>query len=189
VFQDSRTPGRPVYFSEMIVRRGSPVGSFLDLRGGSWAYNDPCSLSGYYSLLEKLGRLGEDEGFFKRVVYSGSHLNSMEMVVRGDIDAAAIDSNVLKIKLKSSPELGEQLRVLESWGPFPVQPIVLRSDLHPDLKDRLHAGLLTINADPRTSPTLARFGLERFAPVTYEHYAPEEQALRKCERAYGSWLG
>lgn len=54
VFQDSRTPRRPVYFSEMIVCRESPVGSFLDLRGRSWVYNEPCSLSGYYTLLKKL---------------------------------------------------------------------------------------------------------------------------------------
>jgi phosphonate transport system substrate-binding protein len=32
VFQDSRTPGRPVYFSDVIVRRESPARSFLGLR-------------------------------------------------------------------------------------------------------------------------------------------------------------
>jgi hypothetical protein len=33
-------------------------------------------------------------------------------------------------------------------------------------------------------PALAeRFGLLRFAPITYEYYAPEEQALREYERA------
>jgi len=31
----------------------------------------------------------------------------------------------------------------------------------------------------------ARFGLERFTPVTYEHYASEEKALRECEVALG----
>ena len=29
----------------------------LDLRGGRWAYNDPCSLSGYFSVLEALARI------------------------------------------------------------------------------------------------------------------------------------
>ncbi len=41
------------------------------------------------------------------------------MICRDETDAAAIDSNVLRIKLKSSPELGKRLRVIESWGPFP----------------------------------------------------------------------
>jgi len=89
VFQDSRTPGRPVCFSERIVHRESPVRSFLDLRGSSWAYNDPCSLSGYYNVLKKLAEMGEDERFFDRVCCSESHLNSMEMGARGEVALSA----------------------------------------------------------------------------------------------------
>ena len=188
VFGDGRAQGRPVYFSEVVVRRESSARSFLDLWGSSWAYNDPCSLSGYYNLLKKLAEIGEDGGFFDRVRCSGSHLESMQMICRGEADAAAIDSNVLRIKLKSSPELGERLRVIESWGPFPIQPVVIRSGLDGELKEHLRAILLSIGATLHVSPTLAGFGLERFAPVTYEHYAPEEQALRKCERALGTRL-
>jgi len=185
VFGDERAAGRPVYFSEVVVRRDSPVRSFLDLRGCSWAYNDPCSLSGFFNMLKKLADMGEDGEFFGRVCCSDSHSNSMDLISRGEMDAAAIDSNVLRIKLKSSPELGERLRVIESWGPFPIQPVVIRSGLHPELKDRLRSELLALDVNPHVSPTLAGFGLERFAPVDYEHYAPEEQALRKCERALG----
>ncbi|CAA9456887.1 MAG: ABC transporter, substrate-binding protein (cluster 12, methionine/phosphonates), partial [uncultured Rubrobacteraceae bacterium] len=126
----------------------------------------------------------EDGGFFGRLCCSGSHLNSMEMVAGGEVDAAAIDSNVLRIKLRSAPELRGRLRVIETWGPFPIQPVVLRSGLHPELKKRLRATFLSIDG-ATVPPTLARFGLERFAPVTYEHYAPEERALRECERALG----
>jgi ABC-type phosphate/phosphonate transport system substrate-binding protein len=66
--------------------------------------------------------------------------------------------------------------------------VVIRSDLDGELKERLSAVLLSIGADPHVSPALAGFGLERFAPVTYEHYGPEEQALQKCERALGTRL-
>lgn len=179
VFQDGRAPGRAVYFSEVIVRRECPARSFHELRGRSWAYNDPCSLSGYHNLLKKLAEMGEDEGFFDRVCRSGSHLSSMAMVVGGEVDATAVDSNVMRIALRSDPQLSERLRVVESWGPFPIQPVVLRSDLNSKLKDHVRAALLSI--DPSTSPVLAGFGLERFAPVTYEHYASEERVLRKCE--------
>jgi ABC-type phosphate/phosphonate transport system substrate-binding protein len=120
VFGDVRAKGQPVYFSEVVARRERPAASFLDFRGCSWAYNDPCSLSGYYNSLKKLAKIGEDGRFFGRVVCSGSHLNSMEMVVRGEVDAAAIDSNLLRMKLGSSLELRERLRVIETWGPFPA---------------------------------------------------------------------
>jgi len=179
VFRDGRARGLPVYFSEVIVRRESSVRTFSELRGRSWAYNDPCSLSGYHNLLKKLAEMGEDSRFFDQVRCSESHSNSIEMVACGEVDAAAIDSNVLKIRLESEPELGERLRIIESWGPFPIQPVVLRSHLDPELKDRLCAGLLTLST--ALPPVLAGFGLERFSPITYEHYASEEQALRKCE--------
>ena len=94
-------------------------------------------------------------------------------ICRGDTHAAAVDSNVLRIKLKSSLGLWERLRVIESWGPFPIQPVVIRSGLDGDLKERLRNILLSLGTDPHVSPTLAGFGLERFAPVPYEHYAPE----------------
>ena len=188
VFGDVRSPGQPVYFSEVVVRRESPARSFLDLRGSSWAYNDPCSLSGYYNLLKKLAEMSEYGGFFGRLCCSGSHLESMRMICRGEAEAAAVDSNVLRIKLKSSPELGERLRVIESWGPFPIQPVVVRSDLPTELKVRLHAALLAIGLDGEVPPTLAAFGLERFAPSTYDRYAAEERAMRECERTLGSWL-
>ncbi len=188
VFTDVRTRGQPVYFSEVVVRRESPVRSFLKLRDCSWAYNDPCSLSGYYNWLKKLAEMGEDGSFFCQVLCSGSHLSSMEMVVRGEVDAAIIDSNVLRIKLESSPELRGRLRVIETWGPFPIQPVVLRSALPQELKNRLLAALLSIGLHPSASPTLAGFGLSRFVPVTYDHYAPEEQVLRGCERALAARL-
>jgi phosphonate transport system substrate-binding protein len=185
VFRDDRAPGRPVYFSELVVPRDSTARTFLDLRGHSWAYNDPCSLSGYYNLLKKLADTGKDGNFFGRTYCSGSHLNSMKMVAGGEVDAAVIDSNVMRIKLRSTPELRERLKVIETWGPFPIQPVVLRSGLHPELKNGLRAALLVIGENAPAPPALAEFGLERFAPVTYEHYAPEGVALRRCERALG----
>lgn len=185
VFRDGRASGEPVYYSELVVRQESTADSFLDLRGRSWAYNDPCSLSGYYNLLKKLAEIGEDLGFFSRARCSGSHLGSMEMVVRGEVDAAIIDSNVLRIKLHSDPELGDRLRVIETWGPFPIQPVVLRSNLSTPLAESLCVALLAIGESSPVPSVLADFGLERFAPVTYGHYAEERLVLRSCEHALG----
>ena len=59
VLRGERYGGRPIYFSDVIVHRDSPYRSFLDLRGRSWAYNEPLSQSGYgitrYHLLEHRG--------------------------------------------------------------------------------------------------------------------------------------
>ncbi len=173
VFGDERTSGRPVYFCDVVVRRDGPIWSFAELRGRSWAFNDRCSLSGYYSLLSQLAKMGTDERFFGRVCRSGSHLNSIESVVRGEADAAAIDSNVLSMRLREVPSLREKLRVIESWGPFPIQPVVVRSGLPKELKERVRASLLMIDADPRTRRALSGFDLKRFVPVSDKDYSPD----------------
>ena len=54
--------------------------SFLDLRGRSWAYNEPLSHSGYGITRYHLVELGETHGFFSEVVEAGFHEESMRMV-------------------------------------------------------------------------------------------------------------
>jgi ABC-type phosphate/phosphonate transport system substrate-binding protein len=91
VFRDRRAAGRPVYFSEVVVRSDHSAREFADLAGSVWGYNDECSLSGYFSALQKLSELGCDGSFFGRRVRTGSHLESVEAVLSGAIDGAAID--------------------------------------------------------------------------------------------------
>ena len=170
VFDDERNAGRPVYFCDVIVRDDAPIQTFSDLRGSAWAYNDKSSLSGYYGLLDKLAASGKDENFFGSVTCSGSHLNSIQAVLQGQADAAAIDSNVLRIRLRETPTLRNTLRVIESWGPYPIQPIVVNPNLHPNLKDQLRAAFFATNNNDRTRRMLQRFGLSHFVAVDHKIY-------------------
>ena len=174
VFDDERNLGSPVYFCDVVVRDEAPIHAFSELEGGSWTYNDACSLSGYYSLLNKLAESGTDESFFDSITCSGSHLNSMETVLRGGADAAAIDSNVLRIRLREAPALRERLRVIDSWGPFPIQPVVVSSTLHPGLKQRLRTAFLTTERDQRTHRILSGYGLSHFVAVGREDYSLDD---------------
>ena len=46
------------------------------------------------------------------------------MVAAGEVDAAAIDSQVLAIELRDHPALAAELRVIEVLGPSTIQPVV-----------------------------------------------------------------
>src|ERR671916_2165691 len=100
VFADERAHGAPVYFCDVIVRRGSPARSFWDLEGGVWAFNDPCSLSGHGGIAARLGSPEAAGAFFGRTIRSGSHPASARLVAGGEAGAASIDSNVLRILLE-----------------------------------------------------------------------------------------
>ena len=189
VFRDGRMPGQPAYFSEVIVHRENPVRSFLGLRGCSWAYNDVCSLSGYYNLLKKLAEMNEDGSFFGRMCCSESHLNSIELVARGEVDAAAIDSNVLRIKLRSgSPRATAHHRVLGTvpdptrGAPLEPPPGTEESSARGVANDR--RGSLRINHVRRIRPGAIRarylraLRLRRASPAGVRTRAGSLAALR-----------
>ncbi len=134
---DPRAKGQPVYFADVVVRADSQVRMFDELRGTRWAYNDRNSRSGWFSMLERAGS-GE---FFGELLHAGSHLNSLEFVSDGRADAAAIDSNVLALHSR------EDLRVIESWGPFPIQPSIIRRALPAAEKQRIARALLSIKRE------------------------------------------
>jgi phosphonate transport system substrate-binding protein len=105
VMAAARYGNRPVYFSDVVVRADSPFHSFDDLRGASWAYNEPGSHSGHNVTRYYLAARGHARGYFGRVVGSGAHQKSLRMILNGEIDASAIDSTVLETELRHRPEL------------------------------------------------------------------------------------
>lgn len=183
VLQGARFGGRPIYFSDVVVRRDAPFHSFADLRGRSWAYNDPDSHSGYNVVRATLVRRGETNGFFSRVVQSGYHQRSLEMVAAGDVDGATIDCQVLAIEQRERPELAGQVKVIDSLGPSTVQPIVMAGRLPASLKQEARAALLELHADPRAREVLAFGFIERLAPVADRDYDDIRHMLADCEQA------
>jgi phosphonate transport system substrate-binding protein len=178
-----RYGGRPVYFSDVIVRRDSPFDSFTDLRGRSWAYNEPLSQSGYGITRYHLVRRGETNGFFGAVVEAGWHQRAINLVCSGAVDASAIDSHVLEVALRDDPELVGRLRVIDTLGPSPIQPVVAADRLPQRLRAELRAVLLGLAAEEEARPHLARALVEGFAPVTDATYDPIRAMLAAAERA------
>lgn len=186
VFDDDRTGDEPVYFSDVIALSESLARTFEDLVRGTWAYNDECSLSGYYSLLKRFAELDADDEAVS-LLRSGSHLGSIELVVSGQAAAAAIDSNVLALRLARDPGLRARLRVIESLGPYPIQPIVVRSHLDPRVKTEIRDCLLSWSSIAAGREELSSLGLKRFSSVDEDHYAPERAAMEvRAEQQFSS---
>jgi phosphonate transport system substrate-binding protein len=174
VFADPRAAGRPVYFSDVVVNVGHPALRFEELRGSIWSYNDRYSRSGWQNMLAKLleiGHAGAPDAFFRRLVQAGSHVRSLELVAAGQADAAAIDSNTLRLaRRRNLPGIGG-LRVLETWGPMPIQPLLVRAGLSASLRDRIAGILLRLHEEEGLRDALEAFGVQRFAEVDEAEYA------------------
>jgi phosphonate transport system substrate-binding protein len=164
VLVGDRYAGRPVYYSDVIVRRDSPISCLEELRGCSWAYNEPASHSGHTVTLYSLVRMGARPGFFARVVEAGFHQRAIRLIHSGALDAAAIDSQVLAVELRDHPDL-IGLRVVGAFGPSTIQPVVAASRLPGRLKDQVRGLLVELGDDPTARPVLAYGFIQRFAAV------------------------
>ena len=178
-----RYGGRPVYFSDVIVKRDSLFRSFLDLRGHSWAYNEPLSHSGYGITRYHLVQLGETAGFFGEVIEAGFHEEAVRAVANGEIDGSAIDSQVLEIALRDDPQLAAKVRVVEALGPSTIQPVAVSRRVPADLRKAICDVLMTLADDPVLREDLAAGLVERFTPVDASSYDDIRMMLDACERA------
>ena len=183
VVRGDRYAGRPIYFSDVIVHRDSPVRAIADLRGRSWAYNDPDSHSGFNLTRHYLLTIGETHGFFGQVVEAGFHQHAMRMVTAGEVDAAAIDSQVLAIELRDHPDLAKEIRVIGVLGPSTIQPVVAARHLAGDVKAAVRSVLLRLGDDRAARPELERGLVDRFVPVTDKDYDDIREMLLAAERA------
>jgi len=165
VMQGARYEGRPIYFSDVVVRRDSPFESFADLRGATWSYNEPSSQSGYNLIRCHLARLGERSGYFGRVVEAGAHQMSLQMVLSGAVDASAIDSIVLELELKLRPDLAPLLRVVETLGPSTIPPAVVSTRVPPPIRRRLREALLRMHEDEAGYHILEAGMVARFVEI------------------------
>ncbi|BCX05106.1 MAG: hypothetical protein KatS3mg053_3044 [Candidatus Roseilinea sp.] len=181
VFAAPRYQDRPIYFSDVIVRRDSAYGSFADLRGARWAYNNHGSHSGYEVVRYYLARIGLNGDFFGQVIISGAHQRSVEMILSGQADAAAIDSTVLELMFAREPALSERLRVIEVLGPSSQPPWVIGRRVPATLRRTLRETLIHMHEDAEGRVILARHGVARFAPVTDADYDDVRQMLRVAD--------
>jgi phosphonate transport system substrate-binding protein len=170
VLAGERYGGRQVYYSDVIVRRDSPITCLEELEGRSWAYNEPASHSGHTVTLYCLVRMGARPGFFGRVVEAGFHQRAVRLVAAGTVDAAAIDSQVLAIEFRDHPELADGLRVIGAFGPSTIQPVVAARRLPDRLKDQIRELLVGLGDDPTARAALDHGFIERFALVNDAAY-------------------
>lgn len=84
---------------------------------------------------------------------------------------------LLSLLWRARPELRKRLRVIETWGPYPIQPVVLRSELFEDVGAKVTRTLLGLHADRSARAELFPFGLVRCVPIDEALYEDERRAL------------
>jgi len=180
--QGPRYYRQPIYFSDIVVRRRSRFETFDDLRGAAWAYNEPRSHSGFNIVRAYLGGKGETDGFFREGVESGAHSASLELVLNGGVEVAAIDSTALEWFTARQPNLMDKIRVLATLGPSPIPPWVILKSVPENLRTVLRALLLRMNKEACGRAVLALGSLECLVSARDSDYDPIRRMAETAER-------
>ena len=183
VLEGERYGGKPIYFSDVIVNKGSDAASFMDLRGRSWCFNEPLSQSGYGITRYHLASIGETDGFFSQVVEAGFHETSVRLVAEGVIDASAIDSQVLTIEMRQNPEVTDNLKVIDALGPSTIQPVAVSKRFDHDFRDELRRALLQFHDTSEGREVLKLGAVERWVSVGPSDYDDIRRMVTVCEQA------
>ena len=181
VLQGDRYRDHPIYFSDVIVKRDSSFNNFEALRGRRWAFNEPLSQSGYGIVRQKLIEMGETDGFFGEVIESGYHQRSIRLVQTGEVDASAIDTQVLGVAMRKHPQLQEKIRVIDALGPSTIQPVVASGSLPASLRADLAAVLKQMGDDPAARSALDQGLVRRFEAVDEGSYSDIREMVRTAE--------
>src|SRR5262249_39170970 len=165
----ARYAGRPVHFTDFIVRADGPYKSLADTFGGRIAYSTEHSHSGYNApRFHLLGyRTAARPTFYREVI--GPFIRQMpclDAVVDGRADVAAIDGYGFELLAKHPPEVAGRVRVVESTIAAPSAPLVAAPVIDAATRERLAAALLSAHEAAEIRSTLAELLLTRFVAVT-----------------------
>jgi len=179
--------GTFTYYSIGFARIDSGITSLADMKGKTFGFGDPNSTSGYLipsvEIPAAIGASMTPGDYFKDVVFTGGHEQTIVAVNNGDVDAGvtwadgqgAWEDGFNNGALRKAVDAGlvDMNDLVEIWRskPIPEGPVVLRKALPQDVKDKMTAlveGLFA--ADPECTYGVAAGESAGFVPITHDYY-------------------
>lgn len=121
--------GEPLYQSYLIVAEDDPATSLADLRGGTHAFSDPDSNSGFLVTASDIARMGEaPDKFFSRAIFTYGHRNVVRAVAGGLTRSGSVDGYVWEVLTNVEPDLTARIKIIDRSEKLGFPPFVARSD-------------------------------------------------------------
>lgn len=179
--------GKTVYHSYFITGSASPLTSFDAFRGKKFAFTDPQSNTGALVPTYMLALRGETpQTFFREVIYSHSHDNSIRAVADGQVDGAAVDSLIWEFMNRIDPALTGRTKIVAKSPPYGIPPVVVHPSLNAAIKKQLKEILLNLHTDPKAVPLLKKIQIDRFVEGNDAMYDTVRQMSRWVDKKAGT---
>lgn len=171
-------------YSSLVLVPEAGVRSLADLRGKVAVINQWHSHSGMNALRHSVAPLARTGRFFSRVLVSGSHMESIAMLQRGQGDVAAVDCVTFGLAQRAAPAKVAGVRCLLSTQSSPGLPLIAARTLCPQQFQALRAVLLEL---PDSVPDALRaVSVRRLRAADLDDFAPiRQQAEQAAAWGYG----
>lgn len=177
-----RVKGTTTYQSFIVVPQSSTAKSLWDLRGKRFASADIMSTTGWLFPAMTLMKSGENPAhFFGEHVLTGSHDKSVQAVIDGFVEGAAVHGIVLDLMVAEDPSILKKIKIVEKSPPFGIPPIVAHPDLDPNLRQAIVSVLLNMHNDPIGKKTLEKLQIEQYVLPEKGLFDDLRQAIGKLE--------
>jgi ABC-type phosphate/phosphonate transport system substrate-binding protein len=142
----------PHYRSAIVVRAEDSAETLGDLRHRRCVVNEPDSNSGMNLLRAVIAPIAHGARFFESVSLSGSHRRSVEMVIGGRADVAAVDCISFAHIQRLQPSATASLRIL-CWTPASRSPPFITGVATDDATfQALRSALAGVTTDSNLAP-------------------------------------
>ena len=163
-----RYRGRPIYFTDFVVRADSPYQTLEDTFGGCLAYSAEHSHSGYnaarFHLLDY--RRPDRPTLYARLLGPlHRQLPVIDAVIDGRADVGPVDAYGLDLLRRHGAERAKRVRVVATTVEAPSAPLVASPAVDPQTRERVTEALLAAHTAPEVAGTLDELLLARFVPV------------------------
>jgi ABC-type phosphate/phosphonate transport system substrate-binding protein len=186
-----RTRGRPIYWTDMVVRADRPYRRLEDTFGGRIGFTSKDSHSGFNAVRRLLMRYPRPQGAAPYASAVGPLVTprrSLEAVVSGDCDVAPVDSYAHALLKRYCPELTDSVRTIAMSDVCPMPMLAASAGTDRDLIGRLRASLLLAAQDSAARPLLDDLLLDGFAEVDPQDYAVTQAWAREADLSSSSAL-
>ncbi len=186
----ARYGGRPVYFTDIVVRADAPYRTLEDTFGGVVGYTLEDSMSGCIALRRHLldFRTFEQPKLFRKAVGGLIHPRRViEALDSGEIDVGPLDSYYHDLLRKNEPTLVARVRVIATTPAVPIPPLVATAPLAREELDRLRAALLAAGTAPGLATQRGTLLLAGFAAPESAGYDVFKGILDASGQFAGIW--
>lgn len=165
-FAAMKQKGSTTYQSVLIANTGAGIAKISDIVNKDVAYGDMASTSSHLIPKSILAENGLKAGENYREHFVGAHDAVAMAVQNGHAQAGGLSKPIFESLVQRGLVDPNKVKVLAESKPYPQYPWTMRSNLKPELKEKIRAAFLNLK-DPEV---LKPFKADGFGPISDKDY-------------------